>query len=186
MMRKLLIAVGLLTATGAVYAAPPAENNWRAEVVNEIPLLGHRNWILIVDSAYPLQISPGIETIETDEPMLGVAHFVLGRIETSIHVTPDIYMDAELPFVSDQDAPDTSAYRRSVGDLLRGYHIASEPHDKLIAQVAGDGNTFHVLVLKTTGTIPYSSIFIHLNCKYWSDDAEQRLRARMAGRAGDQ
>jgi hypothetical protein len=35
-------------------------------------------------------------------------------------------------------------------------------------------------VLKTNATIPYSSIFIRLNCKYWSDDAEQRLRARMA------
>lgn len=187
-MRKAILALGILLSAAAVYAAPPADATWRTEVVNEMPLLGHRNWILIVDSAYPLQVSPGIQTIETDEPMLGVAHFVLGEIDQSVHVRPDIYMDAELPFVSDQDAPDASAYRRSAGDLLRGYQVASAPHDKLIGEVAQDGNTFHVLVLKTTGTIPYSSIFIRLNCRYWSDDAEQRLRARMAagGQSGDQ
>jgi hypothetical protein len=28
-------------------------------------------------------------------------------------------------------------------------------------------------------TIPYSSVFIRLDCKYWSADAEKRLRARM-------
>lgn len=184
-MRKLLLVLGIVLCAVAIYAAPPpetnAETNWKAEVLSEMPLLGHRNWILIVDSAYPLQVSPGIQTIETDEPMLAVAHFVLETIDQSIHVRPDIFMDAELPFLSDQDAPDASAYRRSVGDLLRGYQVVSQPHDKLISEVAQSGNTFHVLVLKTNATIPYSSIFIRLNCKYWSDDAEQRLRARMAG-----
>lgn len=183
-MRNILLGLGILLSAATVYAAPPAvtnaETNWRADVVSELPLLGHRNWILIVDSAYPLQVSPGIQTIETDAPMLAVAHFVLGTIDQSIHVRPDIFMDAELPFVSDQDAPDASAYRRSVGDLLHGYTVVSQPHDKLLAQVAQSGNTFHVLVLKTNAAIPYSSIFIRLNCKYWSDDAEQRLRARMA------
>lgn len=186
-MRKMFLALGILLAVNAVYAAPPPEGNWRAQVSNAMPLLGHRNWILIVDSAYPLQVSPGVETVETNEPMLAVAHFVLGEIDQSIHVRPDIYMDTELPFVSDEDAPDASAYRRAVGDLLRGYQIVSQPHDKLIAQIGEDGNTFKVLVLKTNGTIPYSSIFIRLNCKYWSDDAEHRLRARMAARRpGDQ
>jgi len=189
-MRKIPLALGTLLCAAAVYAAPPAEanagTNWEAAVTSEMPLLGHRNWILIVDSAYPLQVTPGIQTVETGESMLEVAHFVLGAVEQSIHVRPDIFMDAELPFVPDQDAPGTSAYRRSVGDLLRGYTVASQPHEKLLSQIAQAGNTLHVLVLKTNATIPYSSIFIRLNCKYWSDDAEQRLRARMAaGPSGD-
>lgn len=184
-MRKMLLVMGMLLAAGAVYAAPPTSPDWKADVHAEMPLLGHRNWILIVDSAYPLQVSPGIETIETGAPQLAVARFVLGEIEQSVHVAPDIYMDAELPFVSDQDAPDASAYRRAAGDLLHDYQIVSEPHEKLIARIADAGNTFHVLVLKTNGTVPYSSIFIRLDCKYWSNDAEKRLRARMAGRSGD-
>jgi len=183
-MRKLLIALGVLLAAGAIHAAPPApagpEANWQAVVAAELPFLGHRNWILIVDSAYPLEVSPGVETIETGAPQLAVARFVLGAIDQSIHVSPDIYMDAELPYVSDQDAPDASAFRRQVGDLLHGYKIVSEPHAKLLDTIAQQGQTFKVLVLKTKSTIPYSSIFIRLDCKYWPPAAEQRMRARMA------
>ena len=189
-MRKLLVALGVLLAAGALHAAPPAptgpDANWKSDVAAELPLLGHRNWILIVDSAYPLEISPGIETIDTGAPQLAVTHFVLAAIDSSIHVSPDIYMDAELPYVSDQDVPDVSAYRRQVGDLLQRYHIVSEPHAKLLATVAQAGQTFKILVLKTNSTIPYSSIFIRLDCKYWPPAAEQRLRARMAGQSGGQ
>jgi hypothetical protein len=185
-MRKMLLMLGIVLAASAVYAATPTDANWRTQVTDEMPLLGHRNWILVVDSAYPLEISPGVQTIETDAPQLEVARFVLGAIENSIHVAPDIYVDAELPFVSDQDAPDASAYRRAASDLLHNYQIVSEPHEKLLARIADAGNTFRVLVLKTNGTVPYSSIFIRLDCKYWPSDAEQRLRARMAGHTGNQ
>ena len=39
---------------------------------------------------------------------------------------------------------------------------------------------FNILVLKTNMTIPYASVFIRLDCKYWSADAETRMRAKMA------
>jgi hypothetical protein len=43
-------------------------------------------------------------------------------------------------------------------------------------------------VLKTDLTIPYTSVFIQLNCKYWSNDAEKRMRQKMnaAGRSTQQ
>ncbi|HSY02964.1 MAG TPA: hypothetical protein VK819_12445 [Acidobacteriaceae bacterium] len=144
-----------------------------------LPLLGHRNWILIVDSAYPLQTSPGVETIDTKASLPFVLQFVLGTINDAQHVRPDIYMDAELPFVPDEDAPGAAQYRTTIADLLRAYPIQSLPHDKIIATIDDAGKTFHVLVLKTNMTIPYSSVFIRLNCKYWSDAAEARLRAKM-------
>ena len=170
-------------AAATVQAAPSAPPAWKAKVAAEMPLLGHRNWILIVDSAYPLQVAPGIETVETHADMFETVHYVLGAIHSSIHVRPDIYMDAELPFVTDQDAPGASAYRGQIAQLLRGYQIVSEPHDKIIADIGATGREFRVLVLKTTLTIPYTSVFIRLDCKYWSADAEQRLRARMAASA---
>jgi len=37
--------------------------------------------------------------------------------------------------------------------------------------------TFSVLIVKTNMTIPYTSVFLQLDCKYWSDDAEKKLRA---------
>jgi hypothetical protein len=180
-MRNTLLALSLLGMASSLLAAPPApQSDWRAKVAESMPLLGHRNWILIVDSAYPLQSSPGIETIETNDNQLDVVRHVLGAINNSIHVRPVITMDAELPFVPEEDAPGASAYRREIGDLLGNYQIESLPHEKIIANLDDAGKVFHILVLKTTMTVPYTSVFIRLDCKYWSADAEKRLRAKMS------
>jgi hypothetical protein len=156
------------------------QTNWRAKVAESMPLLGHRNWILIVDSAYPLQAAPGIETIETGAGQLEVVRDVLGIVDHSIHVRPVIQMDSELPFVPEDDAPGVSKYRAEIGDLLRAYPIESVLHDRVIANVEEASKHFNILILKTNLTVPYTSVFIRLDCKYWSADAEKRLRAKMA------
>jgi hypothetical protein len=180
-MRKLLPVFCLLFGFSGLLAAQAANaTTWRDRVTEAMPLLGHRNWILIVDSAYPLQSSPGVETIETNSNELEVLRHVLGDIERSNHVRPVVWLDAELPFVPEQDAPGVSAYRSEVRDLLHPYPVQSLPHDSIISNVEEAAKHFNILVLKTTMTVPYTSVFIRLDCKYWSADAEQRLRARMA------
>jgi len=177
-MRKLVL---VFTAT-IVLIAPntgKAQSDWKARVAQTMPLMGHRNWVLIVDSAYPLQSSPGVETIETNANQLDVLRYVLGSVNSSIHVRPLIYMDKELPYVGDDDAPGASAYRDQVQKLLANYTIESMLHERVINQIDETSKEFHVLVLKTTMTIPYSSVFIRLDCKYWSADAEKRMRQRM-------
>lgn len=187
MFKLLLLAGGVfLMAPALNLAQSSSENAWRAKVAEAMPLLGHRNWILVVDSAYPLQSSLGVETIETNANQLEVVRYVLGEIERSIQVRPDLYMDAELPFVPDEDAPGASAYRREIGDLLHNYQVESLPHEKIISDIDEAGKVFHVLVLKTNMTIPYSSVFIRLDCKYWSADAEKRLRAKMSAAGAGQ
>ena len=176
-MRKLVLAVILLLLTLPVHAATP---DWNKRLTAAMPLLGHRNWILVVDSAYPLQTAPGIGTIETNATQLDVARAVLSEIENSIQVRPVIYMDAELPFISDSDAPGASAYRVEIAELLRKYPVQSQRHEKLILDIDEAGKTFHILVLKTNMTIPYTSLFIRLDCKYWSADQEKNLRMKMA------
>lgn len=179
-MRKLVLLLALIIAAPVFLAAQPARpGTWQKTVDEALPLLGHRNWILIVDSAYPLQTSPGVETVETDADQLDVVRYVLGAINKSIHVRPDIFMDAELPYVQEEDAPGTTAYREAIAKLLDGDDIHSELHQKLIETVDRAGQLVHVLVLKTRLAIPYSSVFIRLNCKYWGDDAEERLRSKM-------
>lgn len=181
-MRRFISALVLLTAAAtasATPAAPPAQ--WKAKVAAAMPLLGHRNWILIVDSAYPLQSSPGVETIETNAGMFDVVDYVLKTINGSIHVRPNIYMDAELPFVADEDAPEASAYRAQIAKVLHGYTVESVLHDKIIANIGETGSQFHVLVLKTNLAIPYTSVFIRLDCKYWGSEAEKRMREKMSG-----
>ncbi|MGA7244198.1 MAG: RbsD/FucU domain-containing protein [Terracidiphilus sp.] len=174
--RQLIFAFVSILFTASVLTA---QSDWKARVADSMPLLGHRNWILIVDSAYPLQSSPGVETIETNASHLDVLQYVLGAVNNSIHVRPLITMDSELPYVPDDDAPGASAYRSQINRILSDYKIESIPHEKVISTIDEASKQFHVLVLKTTMTIPYSSVFIRLDCKYWSADAEKRMRARM-------
>lgn len=175
-MRKTFLAVIFLLLTLPVTAATP---DWNKRLTGAMPLFGHRNWILVVDSAYPLQTAPGIETIETNAAQVEVVRAVLGEIENSIQVRPVVYMDAELPFISDSDAPGAAAYRGEIAGLLRKYPVQSQPHEKLISDIDEAGKTFHILVLKTNMTIPYTSLFIRLDCKYWSADQEKNLRVKM-------
>lgn len=175
MLRPLATFLLLASALPARAASP----DWHQRLAEATPILGHRNWILVVDSAYPLQISPGIETIDTKASQIEVVKAVMSSIDHSIQLRPEIFMDAELPFISDSDAPGASEYREQVGQLLRGYIVESQRHEDLISKVDDAGKTFHVLVLKTNMTIPYTSVFIRLDCKYWSEDQERSMRLSM-------
>ena len=186
-MRKLLAIAAFLVCLLPLQAQTspgrrPNQNRvaWQTSLHEALPLLGHRNWILIVDSAYPLQTSPGVETIETGEDQLVVTRMVLEQIRASIHVRPIVFLDAELPFVPDADAPGATPYRAALSTLLKGVPVQYEPHDKIITNIDEAGKTFHILVLKTKLAIPYTSVFIRLDCRYWSADAEQRLRKTMS------
>jgi len=183
-MRKALLLLAVVLAYPVSQGSAQSQtSDWKARVAKEMPLLGHRNWILVVDSAYPLQTSPGVETIETNADLLTVVQSVLDSIHHSVHVRPLVYMDAELPFVPDEDAPGASSYRTQIAKLLQGNEIQSQTHESILANIDEAGKTYHVLVLKTNMTIPYTSVFFRLDCKYWSADAEKRMRAKMNGAA---
>jgi len=178
-MVKCLLVLSLALSPTLQAAAPRPASTWQAKVATSLPLLGHRNWILIVDSAYPLEVSPGVETIETNAGQLEVLRNVLGQIDHAPHITPNIYMDAELPYLTDQVAPGVLQYRSQIKPLLQNRPIQSLPHEQLLTKIDEAGRTFHILVLKTTMTIPYTSVFLQLDCKYWTTDAEKQLRETM-------
>ena len=177
-----LLAITSLLLFAIPLARPQApDTDWRIQLNHELPLLGHRNWIMIVDSAYPLQVSPGVETIETNDDLTRVARVVLDALDRSTHVTPNVYLDAELPYVTDQAAPGVSVYRQHLKEILKDRPVRSLPHETLIKQINDAGQTFHILVLKTNMAIPYTSVFLQLDCKYWPPEAEQQLRRGMSG-----
>ena len=153
--------------------------DWHAKLAQQLPLLGHRNWILIVDSAYPLQVSPGIETIETGANQLTVVNAVLTALDHSTHVKPILYLDAELPYVPQQGYPELNAYRESLKKTLQGRPIQSLPHEKILGKISEAGKDYKILVLKTTMTMPYTSVFFQLDCKYCTDEGEQKIRQAM-------
>jgi len=170
----------LALAPGRASATPPQAADWRVRVNEQLQLMGHRNWIAVVDSAYPLQTSPGVETIETNHDQLEVVKTVLSQIAKAKHVRPVIFTDAELKLVPESDAKGVTAYREALTGLLGKTEAQSLPHEEIISKLDEAGKTFHILVLKTNLTIPYTSVFIRLECGYWTPDAEKRLREAMA------
>ncbi len=153
-----------------------AEVPWRAKLENQLPLLGHRNWIVIADSAYPWQTAEGIETVYTDADQIEVIKAVLEALAKTRHVRPIVYIDAELRHVPEEHARGIAAYREELGKVLAKWDARSLPHDQIIAKLDEAGKTFHILVLKTRLTLPYTSVFLQLDCGYWNADAEEQLR----------
>ncbi len=173
-----LVAMVLLsiTTTGQIRAEEPA---WRTKLHATLPLLGHRNWIVVVDSAYPLQTSPGIETIHTGQSQLEVVREVLAAVQQAPHVRGKVFLDAELPYVPEGLAHGIGAYRQRLDAILKSQQVTSLPHEQIIEELKTAGETFKIVVLKTDLTLPYTSVFLRLDAGYWSDEAEHKLRAAM-------
>jgi hypothetical protein len=53
------------------------------------------------------------------------------------------------------------------------------PHEQLIAKVNEAASAFQVVIVKTNTTLPYTSVFLELDCAYWDDEREALLRAAM-------
>jgi hypothetical protein len=97
-------------------------------------------------------------------------------------VRPIIYTDKELQFVPDSDAPGITAFRQRLATVLNNQPVQTIPHEEIIHKLDEAARTFNVLIIKTTLTLPYTSIFLQLAAAYWSDEAEQKLRQSMQGR----
>jgi len=174
LMNKSIILVALIVtaANGRALA-----DDWRTQLQSELPLLGHRNWIAIVDSAYPLQTSPGIKMVYTGGEQIEVVRQVLDALAPRRHVTPVIYTDAELKHVPNALAMGIDDYRVELDAVLKGRETRSLPHEDIIAKLDEAGKTFRILVLKTKLTLPYTSVFLELDCGYWGPEAEKELRS---------
>jgi len=156
--------------------------SWEVALKQLLPLWGHRNWIVITDAAYPAQSNPGIETIATGTEHLKVLKATLDAIDSGTHVRAKIYLDAELAHVSERDAPGVTKLREKMDGLLRERDTETIGHEEIIAKLDKSGRLFRILILKSKLAIPYTSVFLELDCGYWNGDAEKRLRRSMARR----
>ena len=180
----------IFTLMPSLFAADPvvpvvySGTSWKQTLLERLPLYGHRNWIVIADSAYPDQSAPGIDTIVSNADHLQVLKEVLGALSSSRHVDPIIYTDRELKFLTDEDAPGIGKYREQLNEVLQGRTTQSLLHERIIAKLDEVSRTFRVLIIKTNLALPYTSVFLQLDFKYWGQDAEQKLRSRMAAESG--
>ena len=170
----------MVTSMLALPSLGADEVPWQRILADRLPLYGHRKWIVIADSAYPSQSSDAIETVVTNAPQIEVLKAVLAALADTKHVKPNVFTDAELKYVPEQDAPGITQFRSELGQLLTGHDVSVISHDQAIAKVDEASRTFHVLILKTDSVIPYTTVFLQLQCAYWNADAEKRLRDAMA------
>ncbi|MGI9073774.1 MAG: RbsD/FucU domain-containing protein [Bryobacteraceae bacterium] len=181
---KCVWLAGLLTiipiAARPLTAADNSIATWKDLLRDRIPEYGHRNWIVIADSAYPTQTSPGIETIVANADHFQVLQTVFDALSKSKHVRPIVYTDRELQFVQESDAPGISVYREQLSDFLSNTPPAVLPHEQIISKLDQVSQSFRVLIIKTNMTLPYTSVFLQLDCAYWGPEAERKLRAAMA------
>jgi hypothetical protein len=160
-------------------------SNWEQVLRERLPLFGHRNWLVIADSAYPAQSSAGIETLVADGEQIDVLSRTLGALRECKHIKPTIYTDEELSFVPERDVPGVSSYRKHLETVLNEYQVRSMLHEEIIARLDRAGKMFRVLLIKTNMRIPYTSVFFELECGYWDAKAEDRLRAAMRAETRD-
>jgi L-fucose mutarotase/ribose pyranase (RbsD/FucU family) len=173
MKRKILFA---LFSCAFLFSGEAISASWKSLLKKRLPEYGHRNWVVIADSAYPRQSAPGVETVYTGAGQLEVVKAVLEAVEAAKHVRPVVMLDAELKAVPEKSAPGVNRYRDDLIKLLGKRPVKSMPHENIIHRLDDAAKLVNVLILKTDLTIPYTSVFIELDCGYWSADQEKAMR----------
>jgi hypothetical protein len=100
----------------------------------------------------------------------------LKAIAACEHIRANVLVDAELKFVAEEDAPGVTAFRQNFYQLLDNQNARELDHERIISKLDQSGKLFRILIFKSTLTIPYSSVFLELDCGYWKPASEARLR----------
>ena len=153
--------------------------SWQSILDQDLHLLGHRNWILVVDKAFPEQSSAGMKYIYVEQDLLPTLEEVLEKVEASSHVKPIIYQDKELSFITEEQVNGIEEFRAEALKVLAERDVNTLLHDEVFAMLDESSSLFRVLVIKTKGTLPYTSVFLQLDCSYWNGDQENALRKAM-------
>jgi hypothetical protein len=156
-----------------------ASKNWEQHFSGKLPLLGHRNWILVVDKAFPEQNAAGMEYIYADEGLNSVLKKVIARVNDSGHLKPIIYQDMELNFITEQQARGITQFKAALKSTMGDQPVQTMLHDSVFKRLDTESKLFKVLVIKTNELFPYTSVFLQLDCAYWNGDKESQLRVSM-------
>ncbi|WP_223583659.1 hypothetical protein [Sphingobacterium sp. GVS05A] len=181
---KLLVIISLFLVMGCMSSADQKagsapKSDWGEVLLQKVPLLGHRNWILIVDKAYPAPTGANILVLDSKKQMPEVLDYVVQLLDKQHHVKPIFYFDKEFDYLDDRLAPGLKEYKESLTKLLPHIEKRSLLHEDVFGKIDKAADLFQIIVVKTESLIPYSSVFIELDCKYWDANREKILRERM-------
>ena len=158
----------------------PAVSDWRTTLERRLPLYGHRNWIVVSDAAFPAYSQSGIETMVVNQDLASVLDYVAKAIASSKHVRAAAFLDRELDFVEEKDYPGVTHLRQEINRAFGKNSLSSVPHAEAISKIDEAGKTFRVLFIKTNTTIPYTSVFMRLDCGYLTEEIDAKIKNAMA------
>jgi D-ribose pyranose/furanose isomerase RbsD len=174
------IILSILSCKSTPFESKPADSKeWQKALQSKLAAFGHRNWILIVDEAFPMQNGSGITYINSNEKLIPVLSYTLAEINNSSHVKPIIYHDKELSFIAEAQSRGVGKFSDSVNKVFGNNKVHQITHDSIFLKIDEAAKLFNVLIIKTNETIPYSSVFLQLDCAYWNDEKEAMLRLNM-------
>jgi D-ribose pyranose/furanose isomerase RbsD len=180
---QLCVVLGLVFIAGTMLglaASNPSAADWQTILQQRLPLYGHRNWIVVSDAAFPAYSQSGIETIAVNQDLPSVLNYVAKAISSSKHVRAAAFVDQELKFVPEEDYPGVTHLREEINRTFVKSSLSSIPHAEALSRIDDAGKTFRVLFIKTNTTIPYTSVFLRLDCGYMTDEIESKIRHAIA------
>ncbi len=93
------------------------------------------------------------------------------------------FLDQELQFVQEEDSPGVKRLRQEIDTAFAKSNLSSIPHSEVLSKIDDAGKTFRVLFIKTNTTIPYTSVYMRLDCGYMTDEVENKIRNTVAAAA---
>ncbi len=151
--------------------------DWQNDMVEWLYAFGRGNWVVISDSSFPLLSAGGVEMVVTGRDQMPVIEFTVKSLSQISHLHARVWLDQELAHVTEAQAPGIDAFRKRIGALTKTARVA--PHDELIARVSTAAAQYRALVVKTTSHLPYTNLFIEMDCGFWDPEREAALRAAM-------
>ncbi len=159
-------------------AGPEYKLAWDKKFNNRLPVMGKNNWIIISDSAYPAKRADGIETIATDKPLTSVLDYVLSNIDKAGHAGATAWISSELEKIPDRDAIGIEDIYQEIWRQLNEANITTKTaiEKDILKMVEDEAADYNILVLKSTTRLPYTTVYLQLDCRYWDETREKRLR----------
>jgi D-ribose pyranose/furanose isomerase RbsD len=171
----LIVVLALVTGCDRVKVNPGNTTTWQEQLEQSMALLGHRNWIVVTDMAYPLQARNGITTLFAEEPYMEVLSHVSDLIDSSPHLYAHVCLDRELSDLNESLCPGIENFRKEHQRVIPTANIIFTKHEDLIDKLDSTSNKYQVVVIKTRLALPYASTFFELDCKYWDGEKQKRL-----------
>lgn len=154
---------------------------WEEEFEAILPALGHRNWVVVADAAFPQQTALGIKTLVSGEELPEALAFVWEKFRAAPHIHPEVIFDSELFALDELDVVGVTALRHKISHAIDGELGEKIWHEDLLKLLSETAQLYTILVIKTNSCIPYSSVFMRLNCGYWSQEREEQFREKLKG-----